>query len=170
MDIQEKINSLGGHFHGMNVVENVIYVAICWPKTWVVSKLTETNYKVMTSPLEEHYGYYFYADMSVGFEKIFDAIEYNMAFNKMAEEKMALLKEYVEQLKDIFEKEEVETLKTLKFNYKVKKKKGSDKKKRSKSTVKTVEAPVQNVEEDFEEPYMEYPVYDENEKDKINEE
>lgn len=169
MDIQEKINSLGGHFHGMNVVENTIYVAICWPKTWVVSKLTETNYKVMTAPLEEHYGYYFYADMSVGFEKIFDAIEYNMAFNKMAEEKMVLLKEYVEQLKDIFEKEEVETLKTLKFNYKVKKK-GSDKKKRSKSTIKTVEEPVQNVAEEFEEPYMEYPVYDENEKDKINEE
>jgi hypothetical protein len=76
----------------------------------------------------------------------------------------------VEQLKDIFEKEEVETLKTLKFNYKVKKKKGSDKKKRSKSTDKTVEAPVQNVEEDFEEPYMEYPVHNENEEDKTNEE
>lgn len=127
MDIQKRINKLGGHFIGMNVAENIIYLEIGWPQHWVVSETTEYNFGVRTAPLEEHYGYYFFANMEVGFDKIFDAVEYNIEFNRMAEEKVSLLKTYIEQLKDIFEVEDVDTLKTLKFNYK--QKKGKPKKK-----------------------------------------
>jgi hypothetical protein len=64
----------------------------------------------------------------VGFDKVFDAIEYNIQFNQEAQAKVNLLRTKVEELKTIFETEDIETLKTLEFKYKQKKKPKTNKK------------------------------------------
>ena len=131
MDIKERIEKLGSYFVSMNLsAENgIIYVLVNFPKSWGCSEVTEYNFNVK-SVKDDAPGYvYFFADMEVGFDKIFDAIEYNITFNQDAEAKVNLLKEKIEELKDIFENEDIDTLKTLEF--KLKKKKNTKIKKKS---------------------------------------
>lgn len=123
MNIKERIERLGMYFHSMNVAaeNNIIYVRIQFPKGWGCSELTEYNFNVK-SVTDEIPGYfYFFANMEIGFDKIFDAIEFNIRFNEEAQAKVSLLREKIEELKDIFENEDINVLKTLEFKYKKKK-------------------------------------------------
>lgn len=123
MNIKERIERLGMYFHSMNVAaeNNIIYVRVQFPKGWGCSELTEYNFNVK-SVTDEIPGYfYFFANMEIGFDKIFDAIEFNIRFNEEAQAKVALLREKIEELKDIFENEDINVLKTLEFKYKKKK-------------------------------------------------
>jgi hypothetical protein len=123
MNIKERIERLGIYFNSMNVAaeNNIIYVRVQFPKGWGCSELTEHNFSV-TAVTDEIPGYfYFFANMDVGFDKIFDAIEYNILFNEEAQTKVTLLREKIEELKNIFENEDINTLKTLEFKYKKKK-------------------------------------------------
>ena len=122
MNIKERIEKLGTDFHSMNVAaeNNIIYVRVQFPKGWGCSELTEYNYKV-TAVKDEVPGYfYFFADMEIGFDKVFDAIEYNIQFNEEAQTKVTLLREKIEELKNIFETEDINVLKTLEFKIKKK--------------------------------------------------
>lgn len=123
MNIKERIERLGMYFNSMNVAaeNNIIYVRVQFPKGWGCSELTEHNFNV-TAVTDEIPGYfYFFANMEVGFDKIFDAIEYNIQFNEEAQTKVTLLREKIEELKNIFENEDISVLKTLVFKYKKKK-------------------------------------------------
>lgn len=141
MNIKERIERLGMYFNSMNVAaeNNIIYVRVQFPKGWGCSELTEHNFNV-TAVTDEIPGYfYFFANMEIGFDKIFDAIEYNIQFNEEAQAKVSLLREKIEELKNIFENEDINALKTLEFKYKKKKPKiVSDKNKSNKDT--TIEA------------------------------
>lgn len=123
MTITERIENIKQYFHSMNVAaENgIIYVLVHFPKGWGCSEVTEYNFNVRTVRDEAPEFFYFYADLAIGFDKVFDAIEYNIQFNQEAQAKVTLLREKVEELKTIFENEDIETLKTLEFKYKKKK-------------------------------------------------
>lgn len=127
MNIKDRIERLGTYFHSMNVAaeNNIIYVRVKFPKGWGCSELTEYNFNV-TAVTDEIPGYfYFFANMEVGFDKIFDAIEFNIQFNEEAQAKVSLLREKIEELKMIFETEDITVLKTLEFKYKKKVKKNT---------------------------------------------
>lgn len=123
MGIKERIEKLGSFFISMNLSaeNNIIYVLVNFPKSWGCSEITEHNFNVKHVRNEIPGQFYFFAKMEIGFDKIFDAIEYNIAFNQDAEAKVNLLREKINELKDIFETEDIETLKTLEFKLKKKK-------------------------------------------------
>ena len=159
MNIKERIERLGMYFHSMNVAaeNNIIYVRVQFPKGWGCSELTEYNFNVK-SVTDEIPGYfYFFANMEIGFDKIFDAIEYNIQFNEEAQAKVSLLREKIEELKDIFENEDINVLKTLEFKYKKKK-------------PKSIKAQKTVTEESKEivEPVSETQVLEENNSEKID--
>lgn len=159
MNIKERIERLGMYFHSMNVAaeNNIIYVRVQFPKGWGCSELTEYNFNVK-SVTDEIPGYfYFFANMEIGFDKIFDAIEFNIQFNEEAQAKVSLLREKIEELKDIFENEDINVLRTLEFKYKKKKPK-------SIKTQKTVTEESKEIVE----PVSETPILEENNSDKID--
>jgi hypothetical protein len=123
MDIKDRIEKIGKYFQDMNVASgnNIIYVHVMFPKGWGFSELTEYDYNVKVVPDEIPGYFYFFTDLSNGFERVFDAIDYNINFNEEAQIKVALLREKIEELKDIFENEDIDTIKTLEFKYKKKK-------------------------------------------------
>ena len=131
MGIKERIDNLGVYFDSMNLSsENgIIYIRVKFPKGWGCSELTEYNYNTKCVQDEMPGFFYFFADMEVGFDKVFDAIEYNIKFNEEAQAKVNLLREKIEELKTIFENEDINTLKTLEIKYKNKKKSKSNVKK-----------------------------------------
>ena len=142
MDIKERIERIGKYFQDMNVASgnNIIYVRVMFPKGWGCSELTEYNYNVKAVPDEIPGYFYFFTDLANGFEKVFDAIDYNINFNEEAQAKVTLLREKIDELKNIFETEDIETLKTLEFKYKKKKvKQVKTKNNESSETTETVE-------------------------------
>lgn len=144
MNIKERIERLGMYFHSMNVAaeNNIIYVRVQFPKGWGCSELTEYNFNVK-SVTDEIPGYfYFFANMEIGFDKIFDAIEFNIQFNEEAQAKVSLLREKIEELKDIFENEDINVLKTLEFKYKKKKPKSIKVQKTDTEELKEIVEPV----------------------------
>lgn len=159
MNIKERIERLGMYFHSMNVAaeNNIIYVRVQFPKGWGCSELTEYNFNVK-SVTDEIPGYfYFFANMEIGFDKIFDAIEFNIQFNEEAQAKVSLLREKIEELKDIFENEDINVLKTLEFKYKKKKPK----------SIK-VQKTVTEESKEIVEPVSETQILEENNSDKID--
>jgi hypothetical protein len=131
MNIQERINKLGDYFKGMqvNAENSIIYVTVQFQKGWACSEVTEHNFNVKAVQDEIPGVFYFFTDMEIGFDKVFDAIEYNINFNEEAQAKVNLLREKIEELRDIFESEDIDTLKTLEFKYKKKVKKNPKPKK-----------------------------------------
>lgn len=143
MNIKERIERLGTYFHSMNVAaeNNIIYVRVQFPKGWGCSELTTYNFNV-TAVTDEIPGYfYFFANMDIGFDKIFDAIEFNINFNEEAQTKVTLLREKIEELKNIFETEDINVLKTLEFKLKKKVSK-KNKVKKEENSGKIIEAEV----------------------------
>lgn len=124
MGIKERIEKLGSYFINMNVAADngIIYVLVDFPKGWGCSEVTEHNFNVKTVKDESGNFFYFFADLEIGFDKVFDAIEYNIKFNEEAQTKVTLLREKIEQLKCIFENEDINTLKTLEFKFTKKRK------------------------------------------------
>ena len=123
MNINERINKLGVYFDSMNLSSknNIIYVRVAFPKGWGCSEVTEHNFNVKAVKDDVPGYFYFFANMEIGFDKVFDAIDYNIQFNEEAQIKVALLKDKIEELKFIFENEDINVLKTLEFKYKKKK-------------------------------------------------
>jgi hypothetical protein len=120
--LKDRILKISDFFRTMNVdsTSNIIYVLVEFQKGWACSELTEPNFNVSTVR-ENDTQFYFFAHMDVGFEKIFDAIDYNIKFNQDAQVKVELLKEKISLLKNIFEEEDITVLRTLEFKYKKKK-------------------------------------------------
>jgi hypothetical protein len=139
MNITERIETIREYFHSMNVAaENgIIYVLVQFPKGWGCSEVTEHNFNVKAVRDENPEFYYFFANLSVGFDKVFDAIEYNIQFNLEAQAKVNLLRSKIDELRDIFEKEDIDTLKTLEFKYKQKKTRTPKTKKQEKENTPT---------------------------------
>lgn len=149
MNIKERIERLGVYFNSMNVAaeNNIIYVRVQFPKGWGCSELTEHNFNV-TAVTDDIPGYfYFFANMDIGFDKIFDAIEYNIQFNEEAQAKVSLLREKIEELKTIFENEDINVLRTLEFKYKKKKPRTVVQKKTSNKDTVLSEEPITISEE-----------------------
>lgn len=136
MNIKERIEKLNPYFKSMNLAaENgIIYILVEFPKGWGFSELTEYNFNVKVVRNEFPGQFYFFADIEIGFDALFDAIEYNIIFNEDAQTKVFLLREKIEELKDIFEKEDITTLKTLEFKI-VKKKKNNRKTQKDKKNI-----------------------------------
>ena len=141
MNIKERIKKLGIYFDNLNISSenNIIYVHVKFPKGWGCSEVTEHNFNVKCVQDEIPGYFYFYADIEVGFDKVFDAIEYNIQFNEEAQAKVELLKIKVEELKNIFEEEDIETLKTLEFKVKKKKETKVKKKKETNHTQQEID-------------------------------
>ena len=110
----------------MNIVENVIYVTVSFPEKWTISNVIEENYNIKVTISREtlennKITYYFYSNFDDNLDKLFDAIDYTIKFNLQAEEKIKLLLSKIDELKEIFNNEDINTLKTLQFKYKKKK-------------------------------------------------
>lgn len=123
LDIIDRIKKLGTYFNNMNIDDGIIYVRVCFPKGWGCSEVTEYNFNVKCVEDEVPGYFYFFTNTEEGFEKIFDAIDYNIKFNQDAQDKVNLLRTKVEELKNIFEEEDISVLRTLEFKFKKKKEK-----------------------------------------------
>ena len=120
IDINEKIKNISEYFLGMNVADGFIYITVQFPEGWKISNRLEEKFDVKAILTENGLGYYFFTSMMVGFEKLFDAIEDTISFNKVAAIKQQMFLEKIKELQIIFEDEPIDVLETIEFKYKKK--------------------------------------------------
>lgn len=124
MNIKDRIKKLGKYFQGMQIVTTddgaqVIYVIVRFPYNWIIDDELEKKFGVTVAQGSSAEEYYFCTDIDSGEQVLFDAIEYNIDKMKEAIERAQLLSKKTNELKALFENENVtiEELRTLKFSY-----------------------------------------------------
>lgn len=121
MYISERISEIKDYFKEMQIktVENrpVVYVVVDFPYGWIIDDKVEEKYNVTV--LKQNGSYVFACDSVDGENCVFDAIIYCVTKMKDAIERSTLLKEKVNELKDIFADETIpiNSLRDLKFSY-----------------------------------------------------
>ena len=120
-DVQYRIDKIKQYFKGMQVTQvdetNVIYVVVSFPERWIIDDEITGKYDVNVMDGKEHGEYYFCAEMSVGFDKVFVAIDHCVSVNKDAMERAQIFQEKIAELKEIFGDgtKTVDELRTLEF-------------------------------------------------------
>jgi len=122
-DVQYRIDKIKQYFKEMQVTNvdgtSVIYVVVSFPQRWIIDhEITET-YDVNVMDGKEQGEYYFCAEMKVGFDKVFDAIDHCVGVNKDAMERAQIFQEKIAELKEIFGDgtKTIEELRTLEFTF-----------------------------------------------------
>ena len=130
MNIQERIKNISEYFVGMQMSteDNVVYVRTRFPDKWVISELLEDNFNVRGIQDKKNNTQFFFTNIENGFDVVFDAIDFTIQMNKSALERLELFKEKVEELKELFDTEEIEKLRRIEFTFKKQEKKSRKKK------------------------------------------
>lgn len=130
MNIQDRIKNISEYFIGMQMSteDNVVYVRTRFPEKWVISELLEDNFKVRGIQDKKNNTQFFFTGIENGFDAVFDAIDFTIQMNKSALERLDLFKEKVEELKELFDSEDIEKLRRLEFVFKKPEKKQRKKK------------------------------------------
>ena len=120
-DVQYRIDKIKQYFREMQVTKveetNVIYVVVSFPQKWIIDDEITGKYDVNVMDGKEPGEYYFCAELSVGFDKVFDAIDHCIGVNRDAMERAQIFQEKIAELKEIFGDgtRTTEELKTLEF-------------------------------------------------------
>lgn len=127
-DIEKRISKLNRYFRGMQVEdidgEQVIYVIVEFPPRWVVPDDVEAKFNVNVEKGQDAGLWYFIGELGIGFDALFDAVEYTVNVMMTAQERVNLLQSKVVELRNLFEDESmtIDMLRTLEFTWKGKKK------------------------------------------------
>jgi hypothetical protein len=120
MNIKERIKRISEYFKEMQIVNvdgiQTIYVVVNFPSNWRIDDEIENKYNTIVEKGNNANEYYFFTELE-NEEKVFDAIEYNVEKMKDAIERATLLKQKINELKDLFQDESIsiQTLRTLSF-------------------------------------------------------
>lgn len=115
MTLQERIEKIKPCFKGFNVdaKEGVSVLLAKFPNGWQVPETVVKSFNLQTETRPE--GVYFVTEIENGIDELFDAVDYVIEYNQSIIEKSEILKEKIGELKDLFVRESVEKLKTLRF-------------------------------------------------------
>ena len=117
--IQKRFNELQPYLKGVKLASQYSVVECILKNTWKIDGLTAegVQYKSSGKESEEHkgyVGYMFWAEMAI--DDLVDSMELIVNANIEMEQKQALLRSKVEELKKMFEDKPLEELKSLKFS------------------------------------------------------
>lgn len=122
MEIKDRIAKLGQYFGEMKVATvkgtQLIIVKVAFPQNWMIDSDIQDKFDVNVVPDGEN-GYLFVTQIENGENVVFDAIDYCVTQMQNAIERANLLRTKVEELKKLFEDDNVtlEELKSLSFSY-----------------------------------------------------
>lgn len=121
MKIKDRIQNISEYFRQMQVTSvngtQVVYVIVEFPRGWIIDDEIESKFGISILKGNGPNEYFFCADIDVGEEVLFDAIDYNISKMKDAIERAKLLQIKTKELSDMFQDESVsiQQLRTLKF-------------------------------------------------------
>lgn len=120
--IQEYLKNLSKYQCNFNIYNSsVVVVNITFPHGWTILESDDAEVRITQSETKTG-EYFFYSDITVEFERLFKVIENIIEFNFDAINKKKLFTLKVDELVNLFDSNDLETLETLVFTFKKKKK------------------------------------------------
>jgi hypothetical protein len=108
------MNEMKPYFRGIEMYNDALMVKVVFPKNW--KAYPSADGRIKTTPSDDETLTYYYADSKdTTYEEMFDLIEETIKANNEIILKLKLLKDKVEELKELFSKSTYEELQTLKF-------------------------------------------------------
>ena len=112
--LQDRMNDMKPYFRGIEMYNEALMVKVVLPNNWKAYPSKDNRIKV--TPSDDGRMTYYYADSNdTTYEEMFDLIEETIKANNDIVLKLKLLKEKVEELKELFSRLPYEELQTLKF-------------------------------------------------------
>ena len=128
------------YFRGIEMYNDALIVKVEYPNSWDIYPSDDGRINVAPSETEDRLFFYYADSSNATYEDMFDLIESTIKENNEALMKLQLLKEKVEELKEIFSSTSYDELCGLQFSFQKKgKSNGSKTKRKTKPTTTKVE-------------------------------
>lgn len=115
LQVEDYISKIGEYFEGIERYNDALIVRVKLPERWGTYPSSDERIKVAKSEEVPNEYYYYGSSNDVNLEDIFQLILETIQMNKDVLLKIELLKEKVQELKELFDTKPLEELKTLKF-------------------------------------------------------
>ena len=146
--LQDRMNDMKPYFRGIEMYNEALMVKVMYPNNWRAYPSDDGRIKVTPSDDKSSNVTFYYADSKdTTYDEMFDLVEQTIKANQDIILKLKLLKDKVEELKELFQNTSYDDLLNLKF---VIDKPTKAKKKYVKKKVKVEEEIKQEVEENNE--------------------
>lgn len=113
--VEDYISKIGEYFEGIERYNDALIVRVKLPERWGTYPSSDERIKVAKSEEVPNEYYYYGSSNDVNLEDIFQLILETIQMNKDVLLKIELLKEKVQELKELFDTKPLDELKTLKF-------------------------------------------------------
>ena len=115
LQAEDYISKIGEYFEGIERYNDALIVRVKLPERWGTYPSSDERIKVAKSEEVPNEYYYYGSSNDVNLEDIFQLILETIQMNKDVLLKIELLKEKVQELKELFDTKPLDELKTLKF-------------------------------------------------------
>lgn len=116
--LQDRIQKIQPYFRGIEVKETLFIVRVVYPNKWSAYNRSDDNIKAAKSDDTSENEWFYYASVNdVDLGEMFDLVEDTIATNQELYQKIELMRVRMEELKDLFQNESLEKLKTLEFTF-----------------------------------------------------
>ena len=117
MTLQDRITSIQPYFRGIEIKETLFIVRILYPKKWTAYNREDEVIKVTKSDTNSNEWFYYANIDEIDLNEIFDLVEDTIHTNEALYMKIELMKKKMEELKNLFQEETLERLRTLEFTF-----------------------------------------------------
>lgn len=114
-NIQESINEIQKYFKGIEIKENLMLLRVEFPERWKAYPSNDGKIKVAKSETLINEWYYYGEKEEVTIDDMMLLLQKTIEINESVFKKIKLLQEKIEELKKLFQDEDYDRLKTLKF-------------------------------------------------------
>jgi len=114
--LQERMNDMRAYFRGIEMYNEALMVKVVYPNNWRAYPSDDGRIKVTPSDDKSSNVTYYYADSKdTTYEEMFDLVEQTIKANQDIVLKLKLLKDKVEELKELFQNTSYDDLLNLQF-------------------------------------------------------
>ena len=113
--LQERMNDMKPYFRGIEMYNEALMVKVVYPPRWKAYPSSDGRIKVTPSDTDANLTYYYADSKDTTYEDMFDLIEETIKANNEIVLKLQLLKDKVEELKELFSQLSYDELKSIKF-------------------------------------------------------
>lgn len=129
--LQERMNDMKPYFRGIEMYNEAIMVKVAYPNKWKAYPSEDGRIKITPSDSDPSLTYYYADSKDTTYEEMFDLVEQTIKANQDIVLKLKLLRDKVEELKELFQNSAYEDLLNLQFVINKKSKRKYVKKKKS---------------------------------------
>ena len=132
------------YFRGVEVYNDALIVKVVFPSDWKYFNSEDEKIKAVASEDDPNLIYYYADSSNTSYDDLFDLIEETIRTNQEITLKLKLLKEKVEELREIFSEHPYEELQTIQFVFS----KPEKPKKKTTKKKKEIEKPEETVKKE----------------------